>query len=173
MVGATTPEYNLRKSEVRHAQQKGNYPTDGNGLLDYCTVAVDFEDFRNMVSSLNGGKLIEAWGKFSWCVGYVEAIMDDLSATRLNLAIIATSGVTFSGPDEAKQYALDSLRFACIPEKATILQAIRVLVKWLREHPQRLHEPKSILTRDALKEAFPCAAPATAKQGADQTGVKP
>jgi hypothetical protein len=31
-------------------------------------------------------------------------------------------------------------------------------VKWLRDHPERLHEQKSVLTLEALRGAFPCQA---------------
>ena len=35
-------------------------------------------------------------------------------------------------------------------------QAIRIFVKFLQEHPERLHEPESWLMMSALEEAFPC-----------------
>ena len=45
----------------------------------------------------------------------------------------------------------------CIPDEASIGQLARVLVKWLREHPERLHELKSFLVIEALRDNFPCA----------------
>jgi Rap1a immunity proteins len=82
------------------------------------------------------------------------------------------TGVTLAGPDKAKAFALDSLRVACLPDNATLLQLARVLVKWLREHPERLHEPKSVLTTAALRDAFPCQQP-TPKEAPKPTTVKP
>ena len=51
---------------------------------------------------------------------------------------------------------LFKLNTTCIPEAVTLAQSIRVVHKYLNEHPERLHEHKIILTLDALKEAFPC-----------------
>lgn len=160
---AVTPAY---------AQQKGDFPTDGNGLLDYCSVMVDAADSPASFSSLSGNGFTEQMTKFGWCAGYLQATQDALITTEVKLAIIAMTGVTLSGPDKAKEYALDSLRVACIPEKAPILQLARVLVKWLREHPERLHELKSILTTAALKDAFPCQQP-TPKEAVKPAAVKP
>ena len=122
---------------------------------------------------MSGDRLTEQMEKLNWCGGYLQATQDSLSTMQIKLAIIAMTGVTFSGPDKAKQYALDSLRVACIPEKAPLLQIARVLVKWLREHPERLHEPKSILTMAALSEVFPCTTPAPAEEKPNPTGAKP
>jgi hypothetical protein len=45
----------------------------------------------------------------------------------------------------------------CTPESGiTNDQAARVVVKYLREHPERLHEKESLLAMAAFAEAFPC-----------------
>jgi hypothetical protein len=46
----------------------------------------------------------------------------------------------------------------CIPTEVRIAQMARILVKWLRDHPERLHERISILTVDAFHDAFACHA---------------
>lgn len=152
------------------AQQKGNFPTDGNGLLDYCGVVVDAADSPASLTSLSGDRFTEQMGKFNWCAGYLQATQDAASLTEVNLALIAMTGVTLAGPDKVREYAFQTLRGACIPDKASVLQLARVLVKWLREHPERLHESKGILLVAALKDAFPCAAPTPT---ADPTPAKP
>lgn len=45
----------------------------------------------------------------------------------------------------------------CIPESATLLQGWDVVLKFLREHPERRHEPAANLVSLALFQAFPCA----------------
>jgi hypothetical protein len=45
----------------------------------------------------------------------------------------------------------------CIPESATVSQDERVVLKFLRDHPERLHERDTQLVFEALKQAFPCA----------------
>ena len=42
-----------------------------------------------------------------------------------------------------------------IPDGVSVAQIARVLVKWLREHPERLHETKNLLVMDALNDGFP------------------
>lgn len=44
----------------------------------------------------------------------------------------------------------------CIPSKATNGQLIRVFVKFLEDHPERLHERATDLFVVAAEEAFPC-----------------
>lgn len=90
--------------------------------------------------------------------------------TQVHLAIIGAMGVTLEGPDKQRMASFEMLRGTCFPEKAPILQLARVLVKWLREHPARLHESVYGLANDASKEAFPCA-PVTPAKGAAKPPV--
>ena len=54
------------------------------------------------------------------------------------------------------------MTIACFPDKAPTGELARVLVKWLRYHPERLHEGKSFLAIEAFRSAFSCVAPALA-----------
>lgn len=144
------------------AQQNG-FPVDGNGLLDYCSVIVDSVDSPSTVSP-TGDRFVEKMGRLNWCSGYLGATQDASVVTEVNLALFSAMGVTLAGPDKEKLWAFQTLRGPCIPERAPIIQLARVLVKWLREHPERLHEPKSILTIDAFKDAFPCEKATTQKE---------
>ena len=46
---------------------------------------------------------------------------------------------------------------SCFPvESISNVQAMRIVVKFLRANPERLHEPKTVLAILALKQAFPC-----------------
>lgn len=141
------------------AQKKIDYPTDGNGLLDYCSVLVDSVDSPSSLTSLSSDRFNEQMMKFPWCAGYLQATQDRLEITQISIALTSMLGVTLSGPDKEKAAAFELLRGACIPEKAPILQLARVLVKWLREHPEELHKPKGVLMDQALKDSFPCAPP--------------
>jgi hypothetical protein len=44
----------------------------------------------------------------------------------------------------------------CAPAESVAGQWERVVKKWLKEHPERLHEPAIILIVDAMRETFPC-----------------
>jgi len=164
MVCAVTPAY---------AQQKNDLPRDGNRLLDSCSVVVDVADSSASLASLNNEQFTEKMSKFSWCVGYLQALQDAASMTQVRLAIIAAMGVTLEGPDKQRMASFEMLRGTCFPEKAPISQLARVLVKWLREHPFRLHEPVYLLTNDAFKETFPCAPVTPAKEAAKPPETKP
>jgi len=155
------------------AQQKYDLPKDGNRLLDYCNVVVDLADSPGTLSSLSGDRLTDQMMKFSWCAGYLQALQEAASMTEVHLAIIGAMGVTLSGPDKQRAAAFEMLRGTCLPEKAPILQLARVLVKWLREHPARLHEPVFLLTNDAFKETFPCAPVTPAKEAVKTPAAKP
>lgn len=44
----------------------------------------------------------------------------------------------------------------CAPEAVTFEQMNLIIVKALREHPERLHEPVLFIAIEAMKRAFPC-----------------
>ena len=47
--------------------------------------------------------------------------------------------------------------FFCLPiEGIKYTQAVRVVVKYLKEHPEKLHESAASLAIASLTEAFPC-----------------
>lgn len=44
----------------------------------------------------------------------------------------------------------------CLPKEWTTDQAVRIVVKWLNDHPERLHLNEGVLVMQAFQEAFPC-----------------
>jgi len=49
-------------------------------------------------------------------------------------------------------------RYFCVPFEVSPDQEVRVLMKYIREHPERLHESAFLLMGAAFLEAFPCPA---------------
>lgn len=49
---------------------------------------------------------------------------------------------------------------ACLAEGATNQELALVIVHYLNEHPTKLHEPYANVAIEALRDAYPCAAPA-------------
>jgi Ssp1 endopeptidase immunity protein Rap1a len=142
-------------------------PRDGNALLEYCSVIVEASDNpSSYLQSLSGDRFTEKMEQFHWCAGYLQGTQDVYELTLVHLATFSMAGLTFDGPEKLRQYAAKSLRGPCFPDNAPILQLARVLVKWLREHPERLHEYKNILTTDAFNDAFPCKEAAPPKEQA-------
>jgi hypothetical protein len=52
--------------------------------------------------------------------------------------------------------ALSLVGAVCTPEHSTVRQAIDVVVKYLRAHPEQRSLPAATQIRGALQEAFPC-----------------
>ena len=74
-------------------------------------------------------------------MGYIQGLLD--------------SYAVFSARDS-------SLKIYCMPEQGVSSAQARILiVKWLKEHPERLHEQARLLVFHALAEAFPCPNPST------------
>jgi hypothetical protein len=46
--------------------------------------------------------------------------------------------------------------FFCRPTNSTAAQAARIVVKYLQDHPEQLHEDEFTLALEALGAAFPC-----------------
>jgi hypothetical protein len=148
-------------------------PKDGNGLLDACSVIVDAADNPSYLPSLGGDRFTEKMEQFEWCAGYLQGTVDVFEQNFVSLGVLGMAGLKFDGPEKLKQYAHDTLRGPCVPDNAPILQLARVLVKWLRDHPERLHETKSILTTAALKDSFPCEQTALKEEAKPTPPVKP
>lgn len=155
--------------------QKTGYPIDGNNLLEFCGAMVDSADNPSSSSSMSNDRFAERMSQVSWCVGYLEGVQGVLMQNQVTLGLMGMMGMTLTGTDKQKAWSVDTLHGACFPDNAPILQLGRVLVKWLREHPERLHESKIILTEEALKDSFPCKkpSPTTEKETIKPTPAKP
>jgi hypothetical protein len=100
---------------------------DGNKLLSKCTSAVKLQDSE----ALSPSEMRDA----EWCLGYVSGIDDGIE-------------MAFGTSNTARLY--------CIPEGVTSGQGVRVVVKWLRNHPDKLHNSARVLVVASLADAFPC-----------------
>lgn len=103
---------------------------DGNELLKQCAPVVALmDDAGNFSSSTRKSH------EMGFCVGIAQGI------TNLNLLY---------------QYANMKTLF-CLPTGGIQNgQAVRVIVKWLREHPERLHESEGVLAVSAFVDAYRC-----------------
>ena len=78
--------------------------------------------------------ILEA-GEGGYCVGWTESYLINIQA--------------FGGKIPAMK--------ACLPKEGLdVFDGVRILIKYLENHPNRLNESASVLTLDAFKEAFPC-----------------
>lgn len=81
------------------------------------------------------------------CLGYISGAADVLALYGLIVEVYE--------PDP-EPGAPERPRPFCSPVGATYGQFQKVVVKFLREHPERLHERRRTLVEDALRLAFPC-----------------
>ena len=100
---------------------------DGNRLRSVCGAAVAFVDTQSL-QRLNSVDV-------GFCFGLMEGMM---------------------AMNQVYEYRLKNALF-CQPKDITSAQAARIVVKYLRDHPEELHQPGSILAYVALSKAFPCA----------------
>lgn len=79
----------------------------------------------------------------SFCDGYVAAAIDAQVTLINSLQAASESHVV------PKMY--------CLPKGGIVIgQAVRVTVKWLHDHPEKLHLAGDILVAMAMRDGFPC-----------------
>ena len=47
-------------------------------------------------------------------------------------------------------------RMTCLPDQVSVIQLAKVTEKWLKEHPEELHNTRRYIVDKAIEEAFPC-----------------
>jgi Rap1a immunity proteins len=109
-----------------HAQ---DYPPidDGNSLLTNCSVIEKSLDDINAEQRL----------ALATCLSYIDGF-------REGFLVGATMG------------EVEKPLLLCLPEHVTSGQTARVIIRFLQNHPERLHQPAATLTYEALNKAFPC-----------------
>jgi hypothetical protein len=77
---------------------------------------------------------VDQWAQQTTCLAYIFGVIDGYYSARPKLPVF------------------------CYPAEVTGEQAGRVVNKYLRDGPERLHQRSARLVLDALSEAFPCKA---------------
>jgi Rap1a immunity proteins len=109
--------------------------TTGNDVLDKCQTALRFAD--------NNGAPAGEHFDSGWCFGWVGGALELTKLHNEERMILTEKKPTL-------------LQF-CLPDSGIpVIQAVRVVVKYLKEHPAQLHEDGIGLTAAALKDSFPC-----------------
>jgi hypothetical protein len=129
-------------TQIGSAQENQSLPSQdnvrtGNGLLHSCAPSVRFFDGGSQLTDdeRNSGYV---------CAGYLTGFEDGF-----------TSGVEIM--KEKSRYTGSSRSLFCIPpNNVPLKQVLRIVVKWLQDHPEDLHLPSDWLVTAALVNAFPC-----------------
>lgn len=151
----------LLSSRLVAVEDRFHFPSTGNEVLAACALLVNLEDQRGAIASLPDAEFNKVMGQIDWCAGYLDAFHEQVDLADLNLGLIGMMGVTLAGPDKLRSAAFRLLDPVCIPQNSPLVQLARVLVKWLREHPERLHENRGVLVEAAFRDSFPCPNPDT------------
>ena len=103
---------------------------DGNALLRQCTEAIKIMEGIADPDSID-------FGQAGHCMGEVNG---------------------FAGASAFYEKRPGAPRAICFPDDGiTIGQSVRVVEKYLREHPQELHESSTVLLFGAFLSAYPCS----------------
>jgi hypothetical protein len=109
--------------------------TTGNDVLKDCQSAVRFLDN-------NGAPTSELYDS-GWCVGWLSSVLE-------------LTEIQKQWGELSDQKPQKPLQF-CLPASGIpAIQAARIIVKYLKDHPEQLHLDGMGLTVAALKDSFPC-----------------
>lgn len=101
---------------------------DGNELLSRCNVVINYQDKK-----IQNPDEID----IGICLGMIQGMMKINSVYKQKLG---------------KEMAL-----FCPPASGlSYVQAIRIVVKYLNDHPEKLHQSDTYLVIGAFQKAFPC-----------------
>jgi hypothetical protein len=88
---------------------------------------------------------------------YVERQPEEMSGNQMTLGIICMTYV--AGVSAGFEHGIGKAgvkKAMCMPEGVHIVQEVRVINAYLREHPEELHKSASMLVLRSLDKAFPC-----------------
>ena len=112
------------------AQEIKEFPdTSGNAFVRLCS-AIDKDGRTDREAKLNMA-----------CIGYVSGVVDGVF---WEVAFVGAKG----SKEPPKPY--------CLPENTENGQLIRIVMKYIRNHPEEAHQKTAFLIFNALGEAFPC-----------------
>ena len=125
----------------------GKGQASGDELLHHCEAALNFESAEKK-DPLNAGV----------CLGFINGVRATIQADQElheKEKMVATSAFPTIQP---KQEAMtcSSIWRACVPREVTTDQLIRVVVRYLKDHPEKLHFDPAVVAHAAFKQAFPC-----------------
>ena len=138
--------YLLLSFEANAQDKDFNFLESGNTLLSTCKKYVRIvEGERPSTMDLLSGHV---------CLTYIKGFTDGAGMATVDAA------VTVYGMDKALNWTNEEVNRRigpfCIPDKVEKGQTIKVVVRYLETHPEKLHFLPSALVYDALSTAFPC-----------------
>ena len=103
------------------------FGTDGNRLLEMCSVA-EKEEFQP-----------DELRKLAACTNYIDGVLDTQ---------VMWQSLTANEPKHKKSICAESIN---------TMQGAKIVVKYLRDNPDKLHWSGAALVVNAIHSAFPCS----------------
>jgi len=115
----------------------------GNDMLINCRDTITYVETRNKALLPHSNA----------CLKFIEGYLAGYNRALFNtIQTIYGDKLT----EEKGQEAFRRMNVYCKPEHLTMGQIVRVYVKYLSNHPSKLHNRASLMLHYALKTAFPC-----------------
>lgn len=114
----------------------------GTNFLEICSAIEIPPDQMNVADVANMDR----------CQGFMQGLEDGVA--------VATAVIQGSNPHLNLKGSIADLGI-CVPDQVNLLQGIRVVLKYIREHPEQAHLQSATLVFTADLQAFPCAIPPT------------
>jgi hypothetical protein len=111
-----------------NASEVSSMMETGDDVLRICGASVKKADGL----SVSDKEILDA----IFCLAYLSGFQDSI---RLSISLFKPQN-----------------QIICLPEKASSIQLARIVTKWLKDHPQQLHESGRMLVLFALGDVFPC-----------------
>ena len=112
---------------------------DGKKLLTQCETIVAYKESKD-ISKFTVANTEEAM----YCLGYIQGTLDMNHFYEISIG--------------------DNAMF-CMPEKKlSNIDATKLVIEFMREHPEKLNEKESFLVQSAFAEKFPCKSPVRQKK---------
>lgn len=131
------------------AGAEGDTPRTGQWLLHICEAYKDGTDSNDVACHYYVAGFMDAFAQYQGALKAWTTFGKKHAA-----AALSEMRVVYEDDSIASQPMANSL--VCVPTGATYEQVVRVIVKYLRDHPERLHRPRRQLMLAALEAAFPC-----------------
>lgn len=126
-----------------------------SGLMDAITSYEPILEMTNFIDNLHHAGMLARLGALPKDAS--EALAQYHKKHIVNAAAPSVADVQAARLLVGPQSRSTVRRQTCIPEGVTSTgQIALVLVKYLRDHPERLHESRGLLAFKALEAAFPC-----------------
>jgi len=108
----------------------GEFSESGNDFLRYCS-SVEKDEVIDLMEVTRG----------MHCMGYIEGLSAGIDE---EIAFATEKGYPAPMP-------------FCIPDGVEVKQSVVIVLKYIRDHPEKAHVRLSTLATAALQKAFPCS----------------